>query len=234
MKNMIEEPKLLRIVKDVTRPSLRQLKALENVPTSVANDAMWGRGAFAKKIKHVDPTGPMSSNVVGPALTVNSGPGDILALLAALKFIASGDIVVSSFANYQGCAAAGDRLAGMMKNCGAAAFVTDGPMRDLVGLNKVGLPSWCTGLTPASPISKGPGSVGFPINISGLEVLSGDIIIADLDGVIVIPLQEADEVINRCHEILDLEQNLDEKVVDGLKVPEEIERLLSSDNVEYF
>ena len=46
---MIEEPKLLRIVKDVTRPSLRQLKALENVPTSVANDAMWGRGAFAKK-----------------------------------------------------------------------------------------------------------------------------------------------------------------------------------------
>ena len=55
-----------------------------------------------------------------------------------------------------------------------------------------------------------------------------------MDGVIVIPLQEADEVINRCHEILDLEQNLDEKVVDGLKVPEEIEKLLNSDNVEYF
>ena len=76
----------------------------------------------------------------------------------------------------------------MMKNCGAAGFITDGPMRDLSGLRDVGLPAWCTGLTPASPVSKGPGSVGLDIEIGGVRVSSGDIIIADIDGIVAIPL----------------------------------------------
>ena len=172
---MIEEPKLLRIAKNLPRPSVKQIKALKMVPTGVANDAMWGKGAFTKAIKYFDPSSPTIPTIVGPALTVDTGPGDILALLASLKFIEKGDIVVSSFGGYQGSAAAGDRVAGMIKNCGAKGFVTDGPMRDLNGLKKVGLPSWCSGLTPASPVSKGPGTVGLNINISGVEVCSGDV-----------------------------------------------------------
>ena len=115
----------------------------------------------------------------------------------------------------------------------SAGFVTDGPMRDLNGLKKVGLPSWCSGLTPASPVSKGPGTVGMNINISGVEVCSGDVIIADPDGIIVIPLTDLDEITMRCYEILELETELDHKVLNGLKVPNEIELLLESENVQY-
>ena len=198
---MIEDPKLLRIAKNLPRPSIKQIEALKMVSTGVANDAMWGKGAFTKAIKYIDPSSPTIPTIVGPALTVDTGPGDILALLASLKFIKKGDMVMSSFGGYQGSAAAGDRVAGMIKNCGAAGFVTDGPMRDLNGLKKVGLPSWCSGLTPASPVNKGPGTVGMNINISGVEVSSGDVIIADPDGIIVIPLADLDEITMRCYEI---------------------------------
>jgi regulator of RNase E activity RraA len=230
---MIEEPKLLRISKNLSRPSAKQVEALNMVPTGVANDAMWGKGAFTKAIKYFDPSSSTIPRIIGPALTVDTGPGDILALLASLKFIEKGDIVMSSFGGYQGCAAAGDRVAGMLKNCGATGFVTDGPMRDLNGLKKVGLPSWCSGLTPASPVSKGPGTVGLNINISGVEVCSGDVIIADPDGIIAIPLADLDGITIRCHEILELEAELDQKVLNGLKVPNEIELLLKSENVQY-
>ena len=230
---MIEEPKLLRIAKNTLRPTREQITALKMVPTGVANDAMWGKGAFSKSINHVDPYGPIALSIVGPALTVDTGPGDILALLASLKFIKPGDVVLSSFGEYQGCAAAGDRVSGMIKNCGAAGFITDGPMRDLLGLRKVGLPAWCTGLTPGSPVSKGPGTVGLDIDIAGVRVSSGDVLIADIDGIVAIPLTELDDITTRCYEILELEKSLDQKVTDGLMVPNEINNLLASDDVEY-
>jgi len=140
---MIEEPKLIRIKRNTPRPTTAQIAALGNVPTGVVNDALWGRGALNKDIKPVDPYGQMGAQAVGSALTVETGPADILALLASLAFIQQGDIVVQSFGAHQGCAAAGDRVSGMMKNCGAVGFVTDGPMRDLMGLREVNLPSWC-------------------------------------------------------------------------------------------
>jgi 4-hydroxy-4-methyl-2-oxoglutarate aldolase len=175
----------------------------------------------------------MGAHAVGSALTVETGPADILALLASLAYIQQGDVVVQSFGAHQGCAAAGDRVSGMMKNCGAVGFVTDGPMRDLAGLREVNLPSWCTGLTPASPFAKGPGTVGFDVQIGGQTVRSGDVIVADLDGVVVIPLNELDVITERCHEILKLEVDLDTKVREGLTVPQDIKDLLASDQVEF-
>ena len=79
---MIEEPKLIRIKRNTPRPTAAQIAALGNVPTGVVNDALWGRGALHKDIKPVDPYGQMGAHAVGAALTVETGPADILALLA--------------------------------------------------------------------------------------------------------------------------------------------------------
>ena len=138
-----------------------------------------------------------------------------------------GDIVVSAFAGFQGCAAIGDRVASMMKNCGAAGFVTDGPVRDYDGIVAAGLPVWCTGLTPASPYTCGPGSVGFAVSIGGIEVETGDMVVADRDGVVVVPFERLDEVIER------LERELDARVADGQKYPDSIAELLAGDRVSY-
>ena len=227
---MIEEPPLLRINTSRNRPTPAQIAAFDGVPTGFVCDALGGGGSLAVTVM---PGQGANVAVAGPALTADCGPADILATLASLKFITPGDVVVSAFGGHTGCAAAGDRATGMMQNCGAVGFVTDGPVRDAAGILEVGMPVWCNGLNPASPYGKGPGAVGFPVQIAGQRVASGDMIVADRDGVVVVPYEQIEAVIDRIARVRQLEQELDAEVAAGLKVPPAIEALLASDQVSY-
>jgi len=66
-------------------------------------------------------------------------------------------------------------MLGMARNLGVAGFVTDGMVRDIIGIQGVGLPVYCAGVTPNSPVRNGPGTVGEPVDIGGLRIESGDI-----------------------------------------------------------
>ncbi len=226
---MIEAPPTLTISTAFRRPTEAQILAFQRVPSGFVVDAMLGGGALSCSIQPIGGGRDLFCTAAGPALTADCGAADVLATFASLKFIVPGDMVVSAFAAYAGCAAAGDRLVGMMKNSGAAGFVTDGPVRDYEGIVQAGLPVWCAGLTPASPHMSGPGSVGFPIQIGGQEIETGDMIVADRDGVVVVPYERIDEVIQKLSHIYELEQALDAEVAQGLKVPKWVEEYLSSD-----
>jgi len=226
---MIEAPPTLTIKTSMRRPTDDQIAAFQGVPSGFVVDALFGGGALSSSIQPIGGGRDLRCVAAGPALTADCGAADVLATFAALKFIKGGEIVVSAFAAHTGCAAAGDRLVGMMKNCGAVGFVTDGPMRDYQGVVPVGLPVWCAGLTPASPHIMGPGSVGFPVQIGGQEVETGDMIVADQDGVVVVPFERLDEVIRNLARISELEQTLDAQVAEGLKVPDWVEEYLASD-----
>lgn len=230
---MIEEPPVLTIKGATRRPNAAQIAAFQGVSTGFVVDALYGAGQMSSDIQPIGAGRDLHCVAAGPALTADCGPADILAVFAALKFIQPGDIVVSAFAAHQGCAAAGDRLVGMMKNNGAAGFVTDGPMRDYDGVVAVGLPSWCTGLTPGSPFAKGPGSVGLPIQIGGREVETGDMVVGDRDGVVTVPFELIDEVIAMLTQVTELETALDAEVAEGRKIPDAIAELLASDQVKY-
>ena len=130
---MIEEPKPLTIKKNWERPSKKQLKAFENIPTGFVTDALDGEGTLSIDIKPVGDGRDINCVVVGAAVTAGNNAADIMGTLAALNFIQEDDVLVASVSGHQGCAAAGDRVMGMLKNCGGAGFVTDGPMRDYAG-----------------------------------------------------------------------------------------------------
>ena len=230
---MIEAPPLLTIKRPSRRPSDAQIAAFQNAPTGYVVDAMMGGGALSSQIQPIGDGRDIHCRAAGPALTVDCGPGDILALSASLGSITQGDIVISAFGGHQGCAQAGDRITAMMKNCGAAGFVTDGPARDYDGIVKVGLPFWCTGLTPNTPYGNGPGRVGLPIQIGRQEVETGDMIIADRDGVVIVPFERIDEIAAKLAEVTMLELALDEEVDAGLKIPPAIAELLRSGQVKY-
>lgn len=227
---MIEEPKSLRIGPDVDRrPTLEQVAAFQGVPTGFVVDAMFGAGAMAANISPlVEGTG----QIAGPALTADNRPSDILGTLGCLRYLKSGDVLIGSAQGWQGCAAAGDRVVGMAKNGGAAAFVTDGPMRDFEGVLDVGLPCWCTGLNPGSPYGTGPGQVGTRVVVGGQAVETGDMIVADRDGVVVVPFAKIDDVAARLGAIQDMEVELDAEVRKGLVLPDPIAALLDSDKTE--
>ena len=230
---MIEEPPLLTIAHDPRRPDAAQVAAFRGMPTSFVVDAMYGSGALSSIIRPLGESRDLVSVAAGPALTVGCGAGDILALLAALDSVRDGDIVLAAFDGFQGSAACGDRVCGMMRNAGAAGFVTDGPVRDYAGIVEVGLPCWATGLTPASPYTNGPGTVGLPVQIGGRQVETGDMIVADHDGVVVVPFARIDAVIAMLETVKALETALDARVAGGLRILPVTAELLASDRVKY-
>lgn len=230
---MIEEPPLLTIKRRTRRPTQQQIDEFRDIPTSFVVDAMLGDGALASDIRPLGDGRDIECRAVGPALTVDCGPADVLALLAAIDSTEEGDVVVSAFHGHQGCAAAGDRVAAMLRNCRAAGFVTDGPVRDYAGIVEVGLPVWCTGLTPNTPFGNGPGRVGLPIQIGGRQIETGDLIVADRDGVVVVPFDRINAVIASLAKVTELENALDAELRNGLRIPASIHEILASDKVKY-
>lgn len=209
---MIEDPPKLVIRKSFPRPSPVQVAAFRDVPTGFICDAMNGTGAMDSGIS---PVGDRTAHVAGVALVADNGPEEILATLGAMHVMEPGDIVVSATRGCLTCAAAGDLFMGMLRNKGGAGFVTDGAMRDLDGIIEVGLPAWCAGLSPNSPFANGPGKVGFGAVVGGQTVNSGDIIVADINGVVVVPFARIDAVISQLEHIKEIEAALDARVKSG-------------------
>ena len=159
---MIEDPTLLTIRKDFPRPTAAQIAAFRDVQTGFVCDAMDGRGAMKTAISPL-----LDGHAVGCAVVADNGPEEILATMGAVHIMHEGDIIVAAMRGGQTVAAAGDMMMAMMRNKGAAGFVTDGPMRDLAGIRDVGLPAWCSGLNPNSPYANGPGRVGYGASVAG-------------------------------------------------------------------
>ena len=232
---MIENPPLIQIKKSTSRnrPSKEQINSFKDIPTGFICDAMDGYGALDSAIKPLSIPGKSANHIVGPALTVFSGAADVLGMAIALSEIKEGDIVLNGVNGWQGTAAVGDRIAGMIKNNGGKGLVTDGPMRDLNGVIETGLDCFCTGLNPNSPFNSGPAKIGFPLHIGGKTVNSGDMIIADTDGVTVVPFDKIDEVFSRINRIIEIENDMDAKVSNGLKISQSALDLIKSDEVVY-
>ena len=232
---MIENPPLIQIKKSSSRnrPSIKQLANFKNVPTGFICDALNGYAALDTNIKPLPVPGKKVEHIVGPALTVFSGAADVLGMSIALSEIQPGDIVVNGVSGFQGTAAVGDRIAGMIKNNGGIGLITDGPMRDLEGIIETGLSCFCTGLNPNSPYNSGPAKIGYPTEIGGKTIHSGDIIVADADGVTVVPFNKIDEVIEKLDRITELENAMDEKVKNGLKISQKALNYINSDQVIY-
>ena len=232
---MIENPPLIQIKKKSSRkrPSEKQINGFKNIPTGFICDALNGYAALDPSIKPLSIPGKKVKQIIGPALTVFSGAADVLGMAIALSEIEPGDIVVNGVSGFQGTAAVGDRIAGMIKNNGGVGLVTDGPMRDLDGIIETGLDCFCTGLNPNSPFNSGPAKIGFPMNIGGTTVSSGDIIVADSDGVTVVPFDKIDEVLKKLDRIIEVESAMDKEVSEGLKISQKALDYLESDQVIY-
>ena len=209
-----DAPRIQR--RDWTRPDAARVDALRGTPTGFVVDALGGSGALEHRIK---PAIAGQSAFCGVALTCDNGPADNLALCAALESVRPGDVLVAATGGWTGCAVTGDLVLGMARNGGAVGFVTDGCVRDLPGIAAVGLPAFCAGVTPNSPARNGPGSVGAPVVVGGVRVASGDVVVADPDGVVVVPRERLDEVLARLPAIRSAEADMDRRVREGLRTP---------------
>ena len=209
---MIENPPLLTIHRGHRRPSAALIDAFRGALTSHLADAMEGRGAVDWRIKPLDPA---NASFVGPALTAHAYPADFFGVAGAAMEAEPGDVIMCTNEAYTGTAVIGDLAAGAMRNKGVAAFVTDGLARDRTGIVATGLPLFAMGIVPNSPASSGPGEVGAPVVLGGVLVSSGDIVVGDADGVVVIPLAQAETVLARLRAVQAAEKAAEDSVKAG-------------------
>jgi 4-hydroxy-4-methyl-2-oxoglutarate aldolase len=170
---MLEDPPLLTVRRAAPRIAAADIEPFHDCVTGWLADAQGGRGALDAIVKPLAPEVPAMARFVGTALTCWCGPNDNLALLAAVALAEPGDVIVAATDGFAGAGMAGDLVAGMARNKGVAAIVTDGMVRDRAGLVAVGLPVFCRGVTPNSCVRSGPGSVGLPVVAGGVPVRPG-------------------------------------------------------------
>ncbi|MBV9736495.1 MAG: 4-hydroxy-4-methyl-2-oxoglutarate aldolase [Acidisphaera sp.] len=227
---MLEEPPVLQVRRLRHRPERALLARFADVPTGFLVDCMDGRGALDHRVKPVD---PQRAAFAGVAVTCLCGPGDNLAIVGALAFVEPGDVIMAAADQFAGLAVVGDRVAGMARNRGAVALVTDGMARDTPGIRAAGLPLFCRGVTPNSCAASGPGTVGEPVVVGGVAVQSGDVVVGDCDGVVVVPQARIAAVLARLDRVRAAEAEMDARVADGLGVPPKITALLASPRVRF-
>lgn len=225
---MLKEPPLLTVRRKFARPPQALIDRLAGAQTGQVVDAMLGRGALDHTIKPIDPE---RATFAGSALTVETGPSDNLAIIAALALAEPGDVIITASDAFSTTAVVGDNVSAMAKNKGVVAIVIDGMARDREGIVGVGLPVFARGVTPNSCVKSGPGKVGLPIVCGGVSVRSGDIVIGDRDGVVIIAQEQAERVIGLLDEVRRAEAETQAKIAAGMTHPAWVAELLKSDKV---
>jgi 4-hydroxy-4-methyl-2-oxoglutarate aldolase len=134
--------------------------------------------------------------VAGSAITATCAPGDNLMMHRALYLAQRGDVlVVVTHAESSG-AQWGDVAANYAAAKGLAGVIVQGCIRDTNTLERMRFPVWSTLISPARPLKAGHGSVNTPVSCDGVLVHPGDLVIADGDGVVVVPHADAHAVID--------------------------------------
>ena len=167
-------------------PDPALVKEFETVPASNTGDVMGRSCGMDPRIRLMSQ--PSKQMTAGPALTVKTCAGDNLTQ--------EGDFIV--VANEGGSARSimGEVMMAYLKETRKiAGIVIDGPIRDIDEIGKWDFPVYATGTNPGGPYKEGPGEINVPVSCGNISVNPGDIILADPDGVIVIPRNDAAQIL---------------------------------------
>ena len=135
--------------------------------------------------------------LIGPACTVKVFPGDNLMVHKALDIAKPGDVVVVDAGESRMNAALGDLISTKARHRRIAGFVVDGQVRDLPDILELDFPIFARGTLSIGPLHRGPGEINYPICCGGVVVNPGDIVVADQFGVVMVPRDNATEVLER-------------------------------------
>ncbi|NKZ01466.1 RraA family protein [Nocardiopsis alborubida] len=188
----------LALARAASEDSRRIIDAFAGVPTAAIGDGRDRLGFVSSRIRSVWP----GARLTGRALTVTTRPGDNRALHQALAVAEEGDVLVVDGGGDTSRALLGELIVERAINRGVRGMVVDGAVRDTEEIRALGFPVWAAGVSPAGPYKDGPGHIGRTIAVGGAVCQSGDVVVADDDGVFIVPRLEAEQTLRAAEEVV--------------------------------
>ncbi|MFD9000310.1 4-carboxy-4-hydroxy-2-oxoadipate aldolase/oxaloacetate decarboxylase [Streptomyces sp. NPDC059582] len=175
------------IVTDPPKADAQDVDALAGFGVATVGEAMGRTGLLGPRIRPVQ----QGVRVAGTAVTVLSWPGDNLMIHAAVEQCGEGDILVVTTTSPSTDGMFGELFATALQRRGVRGVVTDAGIRDTQELRDMGFAAWARAVCAQGTVKATGGSVNVPIVIDGQVVRPGDVILADDDGVVVVPRERA-------------------------------------------
>jgi regulator of RNase E activity RraA len=213
-----------RVFLNTPRPPAALVEGFRGVPTGHICDAMDRLSAMQPHLRPLRP----DLHLCGPALTVRTRPGDNLMVWKAIDVAQPGDVLVIATYDHSTVSTFGEFVVMAAKAKGIAGLVCDGLCRDVSGIRAAGIPTYAAGHAPSSPSKDGPGEIGAPITCGGLVVHAGDMVVGDEDGVVVVPLADAEAVCAALVAIRDKEARMQAAIQAGQLVPAWVDEALTA------
>ncbi len=184
--------------------------ALIKVSTPNISDAMHRKGA----IHGLTPILPKGGKMVGPALTVRTIDGDWAKPVEAIDKAEPGQVIVIDVAGGE-TAVWGELASWSAKVKGISGVVINGAVRDIDFIKEINFPVFAKYIVPNAGEPKGYGEIGVELEFGGQKIRTGDWIVGDESGLVVIPKENVVEIANRALDVLERENRLREEIKRG-------------------
>ncbi|MGW7303484.1 4-carboxy-4-hydroxy-2-oxoadipate aldolase/oxaloacetate decarboxylase [Streptomyces sp. NPDC054829] len=181
------------IVTGPPKADLADVDALARFGVATVSEAMGRTGLLGPDIRPVQ----QGVRVAGTAVTVLSWPGDNLMIHAAVEQCGEGDILVVTTTSPCTDGLFGELFATALQRRGVRGVVLNTGVRDTQELREMGFPAWSRAVSAQGTVKATGGSVNVPIAIDGQVIHPGDVILADDDGVVVVPRERARETVTK-------------------------------------
>lgn len=184
------------------RVDSRIVEAFRQLPVANVSDCMSRMTAGGAQLRPYHSKGVLA----GPAFTVKTRPGDNLMVHKALQLAKPGDVIVVDGGGDVTNALIGELMVNTAIQRGLAGFVMNGAIRDVDAIGAGTFPVYAAGVTHRGPYKDGPGEINVPIALNGMVVNPGDLIVGDADGLLCVPFDDAQNILQATLGKQELEQ----------------------------